>query len=109
MNGGEETLQGLGMQRWNKEPRPERAAASRKQKGIEQDHQEDFRTGVHEANSWIFCQDAGSKGLDIVEGSAPSRMEKATALRVGVENVGEPATPGSFDPPYFLGGGHKIR
>jgi hypothetical protein len=84
------------MQKWNKEPRPETAAASRKQEGIQQDRQEDFRTGVREANSRIFRQDARSEVLDTVQGSAPSETEKATALRVGAGNVGSSATPGSF-------------
>jgi hypothetical protein len=38
-------------------------------------------------------------------GPTPSKMKKVTALRVGVGNVGEPATLGSFVPPFGGGGG----
>jgi hypothetical protein len=38
------------------------------------------------------------QGLDIVEGSAPSKMEKEIARRVGAGNVGAPATQDGFAP-----------
>jgi hypothetical protein len=56
------------MQKWNKELWPETAAASRKQMGIQQDHNDNFQIGDHETNSWIFCHVMKNLGLDIVEG-----------------------------------------
>jgi hypothetical protein len=52
--GREEMLEGPEMQKWNKEKRPEIAGISRKQKGIQQDCQEDFQTGDHEVSSLDF-------------------------------------------------------
>jgi hypothetical protein len=57
MNGREEMLEGTKTQKWNKEPRSETAAASRKQEGIEQDLQAHFCTEDHEVNSLISCED----------------------------------------------------
>jgi hypothetical protein len=44
-------------------------------------------------NSRIFCQALKNNGLDIVEGPAPSEMEKEIA-HGGAGNMGAPATPG---------------
>jgi hypothetical protein len=76
------------MQEWNKEPRPERAATSRKHEGIQQYLQEDLRTGDREVSSRKFQQVVESKGLDIMEGSAPSKAEKETEHRIKIGKYG---------------------
>jgi hypothetical protein len=43
-----------GMQQCQKEPTPKTAATSKKQEGIQQYYQTDFRTGDHEASSRDF-------------------------------------------------------
>jgi hypothetical protein len=50
-------------------------------------------------NSQIFCWVTKSQGLDIVEGSAPSEMEKEIVHGAGAGNVEAPATRDGFAPP----------
>jgi hypothetical protein len=42
------------VQQWHKEPRPETEATSRKQEGIQQDRQADFRIRSREVSSQNF-------------------------------------------------------
>jgi hypothetical protein len=60
---------------WNKEPRLKRVATFWKREDIRQEHLENHRAGDCETNSQIFCQDSKTEGLDIVEGSAPSKKK----------------------------------
>jgi hypothetical protein len=50
----EETTGAKRMQQQHKGLKPKSAATSRKQEGIQQDHQADFRAGVHEVYSKVF-------------------------------------------------------
>jgi hypothetical protein len=50
----EETLGATRIQQWNKGPMRKMTAMSRKQEGIQQDHQADRRAGDCKANSWDF-------------------------------------------------------
>jgi hypothetical protein len=43
-----------GRQQWDKGPKFEGAAMSRKQEGIQQGHWKDFQTGGHEVSSRVF-------------------------------------------------------
>jgi hypothetical protein len=94
----EQTSGEFGRQHWNKGSRPKEAAASRKREDIQRDLQEDFRAADRKANSRIFYQTWKSKGMDIVEGSAPSETEKEIAHAIGAGNMVVPATLGSFAP-----------
>jgi hypothetical protein len=85
-----------GMQLWHKEQTPEIAAT--KQEGILQDLQENCWIGDHKVNCQIFCWVAYTQGLDLVEGSTPSEVEKEAAHGVRAGNVGALATLGSFTP-----------
>jgi hypothetical protein len=67
------------MQIWNKEPRPEIAATSRKQEGIQQECQADFQTGVHDTSSRDIPWVGKNERWDIMEGLGPSETEKDTA------------------------------
>jgi hypothetical protein len=49
---------------------------------------EDLQTGDREVNSWVFCWVTNDQGLNIVEGLAPSEMEKEIHHGVGGGNVG---------------------
>jgi hypothetical protein len=49
-------------------------------------------------NSRICCRVTKYQGLDIVEGSAPSEMEKEIVHRVGGVNVEAPTTWDGFAP-----------
>jgi hypothetical protein len=49
-------------------------------------------------NYQTFHQNAENEGLDIVEGSAPSEMEKEITCEVGAGNVETLANLGSFAP-----------
>jgi hypothetical protein len=69
---------------WNKKPRLKEAAASRKQEHIQRDLQEDFRDGDHKT---IFCQTSKHQGLDIVEGSAPSKTEEGLIAALAQEKA----------------------
>jgi hypothetical protein len=69
--GREETVEGPRMQNWNKEPGHKTAATT--QEGIQQDPQEDPRTGDQETSSWDFQRVVDNQGLGIVEGSPPSK------------------------------------
>jgi hypothetical protein len=72
--------------------------ADTKQEGIQQDFQGDPRAEDCETSSRDFHWVAESEGLDIMEGSAPSEMEKETAYRVKAGNVGALATVSSSAP-----------
>jgi hypothetical protein len=50
----EDTSGATGMQQRHKGPRPERAATSRKQEGIQQDPRTNHQAGDREAHRWIF-------------------------------------------------------
>jgi hypothetical protein len=80
-----------GTQVWDKEQRPE--TSNREFAKI-------YRktNGDREANYQIFCWVADNQGLNLVEGSAPSKAEKEAAHGVRVGNVGAPATRDSFAP-----------
>jgi hypothetical protein len=73
----EEASAETGMQIWDKEQMHETAAT--KQEGIHQDLQENRWTGGHEVNCQICCWVADNQELDVVEGSAPSKMEEPTS------------------------------
>jgi hypothetical protein len=62
----------LGKQQWNKGLRSKRAAASRKQDGIQQVHQKNFRTGSHEAIGQVFHQAAENEW----RGQPPLKQKK---------------------------------
>jgi hypothetical protein len=99
VSGREDTLEGPGMKKWNKEPklkaeatseegkenrqRHQTAITSGKQNNTRQDFQEDRRNGDRQAKSRIFRQDSKNERLDIVEGSTPSetRNEATSILR----------------------------
>jgi hypothetical protein len=55
------------------------ATNSRKQEGIQHDHQADYRTGGYEVSSQDFHLATGNEWLDIVEGSASSQMKEKTS------------------------------
>jgi hypothetical protein len=70
-----------------------------KQEGIQQGLQEDHRTGVWEASSWIFCWVPKNQGLDVVEGSAPSETKEEPSHSDGIRgarNVEAPTIRDSF-------------
>jgi hypothetical protein len=87
-----ETFERPGMQQWNggsrpkteatrqqadKGPRRQTAAVSEKRQDIHLDLQEDHRQREdREAKSWILRLVAENQGLDLVEGSTPSKMKK---------------------------------
>jgi hypothetical protein len=52
--------------------------------------------GVLEASSRDFQWDMKDQGLDIVEGSAPSKMEKEIVHRLAAGNVGALVTQDKF-------------
>jgi hypothetical protein len=96
MNVRKEMLEGPGIQQWHRGLRPETAAT--KQDGIQQALQGDPRAGDCEMSSRDFQRIQESEGLNIVEGSTPSKTVNETANRVEAGNVGALATLGSFVP-----------
>jgi hypothetical protein len=75
---------------WDKEQTPE--TADTKQEGIHQDLQENHWTGDCEANCQMYCWVAKNQDLDIMDGSAPSEVEKRLHTRVRGGNVRALAT-----------------
>jgi hypothetical protein len=61
MNIREETSDATRIQQRHKGLRPNRAAVSRKQEGIQQDHQADFWTEGHEVSTRDFHRVTGSE------------------------------------------------
>jgi hypothetical protein len=76
-----------GRQHWNKGSRHRTVDASSEREDSRLNLWEDVETGDRKANSQIFCQVMKNQELDIVEGSAPSKMEKEIVHRVGARNM----------------------
>jgi hypothetical protein len=73
------------------------AATSRKPEGIQQDCQAEFWAGGSEVSSWVFHQAVKNEWLDIVEGSAPSKMKgEATNNSLRAKDVGALTTFRTF-------------
>jgi hypothetical protein len=102
----EEPSGATGRRQRNKEQRSEAAATSWKREDIRRTLQEGFCTGDREANGRIFCQDAESEGLLIVEGSAPPKRKKRLH-RVRVRNAGTPHS--RLFPPAIGKSGMMVR
>jgi hypothetical protein len=97
MNVQDETLDRPGMQQWhkgprnkaeairqqaNKGPRRQTAAISEKREDIQLDLQEDHRQHKdRETKGRILRRVAQNQGLDLVEGSTPSKTKKETLHR----------------------------
>jgi hypothetical protein len=82
-----------------KDTRLKEATISEEREDIWENLRENHHTGNPEVNSWVFCWVVENQELNIVEGSAPSEMEKEIAHRgVGAANVEALATVGSFTP-----------
>jgi hypothetical protein len=62
MNAQEETSGTTRMQQQHMGLGPKRAATSRKQEGIQQDHQADFQDGNREAHPQVFHEDSKNEG-----------------------------------------------
>jgi hypothetical protein len=96
----DETSGESGRQHWNKDPRLKEVTVSEEWKDIWEDFRENHHTGDCKVNSRIIYQTSKNEVLDIMEGSAPSKMEEPTCSfsvrRAG--NVGALATLGSFAP-----------
>jgi hypothetical protein len=92
----EETSAETRVQKQNKELRPATVATSRKQEGVHEIVRKTFELEFinKKARSSVRMQE----GTGHCRGSAPSEMEKVTALTVEAGNVGAPATLGSFAP-----------
>jgi hypothetical protein len=75
-------------QQADKGPRHQTAVMSEKQENIQLDLQKDHRQSEdHKAKSRILRRVVENQGLDLVEGSTPSKMENKTAHRGGAHNV----------------------
>jgi hypothetical protein len=72
----EGTVDAAEMRQWDKGPRHETAATSRKREDIQQSPRPDFRTGSHGADSQIFDQTVETEHLTTVEVSAPAKAEE---------------------------------
>jgi hypothetical protein len=80
----------------HKGPDCEMVATCRKQEGIQQDHQADFRTGGCEVSIWDFHWVTRSEWLDIVEGLACSEMKEEITSSLRARDVGASTTLGTF-------------
>jgi hypothetical protein len=85
--------------RGNKDPRLKEASISGKGRTDLQDPQNDPRAGIHEASKWDVQRITKNDEPDIVEGTAPSKMEKETAHRAGASNVEAMDTWDGLNPP----------
>jgi hypothetical protein len=92
---GEETTDAPERYQWNQEPRLKgrlhREDSRWKNLG------KDLQTGDREANSRIFCPVTKHKGLDIVEGSHPSKTEEKLTSNVGIRETGDVGAPVALD------------
>jgi hypothetical protein len=100
------------MQKWHKGPRPETVSrrqtenkktrhktADTTQEGIQQDPQEDPRAGDREMSSWDFQRVTKNEELELVEGSAPFKVETGSIVGIrAVRDVAAPATLDNFAP-----------
>jgi hypothetical protein len=98
--GREETVEGPGVQNWNKEPWHKATAASENQENTIWVRHEGLRTRIREASKRDIQRVAESEKLDPVEESSPPPETDEETIRVfsirSAGNVGAPATGDSF-------------
>jgi hypothetical protein len=73
-----------------------RVITSGKQENTQQDLQADCRTGDHEANSQVFCQDSKNKCQNIVEEPATAQTKEEIEHNLRAMDVGALITLGTF-------------
>lgn len=90
----EETVEGSGMDNWNKEPVDKASAATGNPEDTMWFQKEGFWRRILEVKKQDVQWESKGDKPDVVEGSAPSNLDEETIhiFSVRLQNVGEPAT-----------------